>query len=157
VKSLVERIEELVIVSIDREDLFLVDVIVAGNQGNNKILIYMDGDEGITINDCSKISRQISEQLDVEDLVSGKFVLEVSSPGIDQPLKLKRQFHKNIGRNLDVLLTDSTTTSGKLIATEDDLIVLNVEKRGKSKKDVSIEEISVPFDRIRQAKVALSI
>jgi len=152
-----EHIEQLVNDLIGREDLFLVDVLISGGEGNRKIAIYLDGDEGISIDDCTELSRKISDRLDADDMIEGKYVLEVSSHGLERPLKMKRQFQKNIGRDLHVLLTDSSTRDGRLTFIDDHAITLDIPKKGKSKKNISTEKVTVPFDSIKFAKVSLSL
>ncbi len=79
-------------------DLFLVEVKVSGR---NKIMVFLDGDEGVPISRCAEISRFIESQLDRD---AEDFELEVSSVGVDTPLFLPRQFKKNVGR--DIVFTD---------------------------------------------------
>lgn len=157
VESIIEKIEALACSLIDREDLFLVEVEMSGNEGNRKISVYLDGDKGISINDCTKISRKLSNQLDEADLISGKFILEVSSHGLDKPLKLKRQYQKNIGRALNVRLNDRTSFEGTLKSINDDSLILSIEKKGKTKKERGTEVVTLPFESIQRAKVALDI
>ena len=89
-----EIVEDL----INKEQEFLVGVQVSGNPGSRKITVQIDSDKGLDINTCSQLSRQLSEILDERDIVEGGYTLEVSSPGLDQPLRLARQYRKNIGR-----------------------------------------------------------
>ena len=83
-------------------DLFLVEMEVRGHRGSRVIEIYLDGDEGVEHDALSAISRQIEEAIDAEDLVKGRFHLNVSSPGTDRPLLLPRQYRKHVGRELAV-------------------------------------------------------
>ena len=86
------------------EDVFLVEVKVI--PGNN-IKIFLDADEGITIEKCIKINRALYNQIEESELFpNGDFSLEVSSPGIDEPLKLQRQYKKNIGRIVEITMID---------------------------------------------------
>lgn len=96
------------------ETLFLVDLVVSSAKNSQKVLVHLDGDEGVNIDTCAEISRQLGNILEEEDLFSGSFTLEVSSPGLDLPLKLQRQYHKNIGRNIKVLTQDNMTRKGLL-------------------------------------------
>ena len=154
---LTDRIEELIDKVIDRDDLFLVDIAVSGNEDSRKIIIYLDGDNGISITDCTKISRQISHQLEEENMISDNLVLEVSSHGLDRPLKLQRQYKKNIGRVLSVQLTDGSNLEGKLISLDKEIIELEIEKKRKSGKIKTFEKVTLPVEKIRQAKVTPSI
>jgi ribosome maturation factor RimP len=131
-----------------RPDLFLVDLkIGAGNQINVKI----DGDNGVLIADCVDLSRQIEHNLDRE---TEDFSLEVASAGIDTPLKFPRQYIKNIGRDLKVLLIDGTEQKGKIFACNKDSVTLEVIKKVKTKKVK--EEVQISFDKIKESKITIS-
>ena len=97
----------------DYQDCFLVEVNL---KGNNRLEVYIDRDEGLSISICKKISRYLEETLDSQLWLGEKYTLEVSSPGVDRPLKLRRQYIKNVGRNFEVKTTgDGKTEKGKLI------------------------------------------
>ena len=89
--------------------------------------------------------------------VSDNLVLEVSSHGLDRPLKLQRQYKKNIGRVLNVQLTDGSNLEGKLISLDKEIIELEIEKKRKSGKIKTFEKVTLPVEKIRQAKVTPSI
>jgi len=132
----------------ERPDVFLVDLkIGAGNQINVKI----DADNGVLIADCVDLSRQIEHNLDreVED-----FSLEVASAGIDTPLKFPRQYLKNIGRDLNVILTDGTEQKGKICASNELGVTLEVIKKVKTKKVK--EEVQIAFNNIKESKITIS-
>jgi len=136
---------------------FLVDLVISGNRVQKKVVVIIDGDEGVTIEDCAKISRALSVKLDEGGLIEGNYTLEVSTPGVDFPLKLKRQYKKNIGRSFKITLTDKSMVKGKLIDSDDESIQVELEeKAGKKsiKNDVKIVEI--PFDKIDKALVQIS-
>ena len=119
--------------------LFLVNVILKGNSGNQKLIVLLDGDEGITIDQCSQVSRELSGLLEETDLIDGKYFLEVSSAGLDFPLQSIRQYYKNVGRSLKIDLADGSQVSGELKTVEDDKIVLEE----KVKKEVITHEINL--------------
>lgn len=132
---------------------FVVDVIVTAKNGPGKVLVLVDGDEGISIDDCAEISRQLSKLLDESQLINDKYMLEVSTPGVDQPLKLKRQYKKHIGRTLKIK-TAENLVDGKLIAVDEDKITLNQEVgTGKKKETVTLD---IPFDQIEKTFVVVS-
>lgn len=113
------------------EEVFLVEVKVS--PGNN-ILVFLDADNGITIDKCVQVNRALYKYIEENSLFeNGNFSLEVSSPGIDEPLKLKRQYIKNIGRTVEVLLADESIKEGKLVSVNDEEIVIE-QKQGKIKK-----------------------
>ena len=130
----------------ENNSLFLVDVKVKGNTGNQKVLVFVDGDGGISIDECSRISRKIGADLEEKDIMPGKYTLEVSSPGLDFPLTLHRQYVKNVGRSLQVELINGQKEEGELLEVTKDAIIL------KGKKVTQ----SLSFEEIKQSKVKVS-
>jgi ribosome maturation factor RimP len=101
--TLQESILELIESVIGGEELFLVDTEIKGNSQNQIISVFVDTREGgVNIDDCAKISREIAFLIDTKELIIGKYTLNVSSPGLDRPLKDARQFPKNVGRKASV-------------------------------------------------------
>jgi len=149
-----ERIKVLAESCLKDKSHFVVDVILPAHKGTGKLLILVDGDEGFGIDDCAELSRALSAKLDEEAVIEGKYLLEVSSPGIDQPLKLLRQYRKNIGRGLKVHLIDGNKVEGKLVQVNADNILLEQES-GNGKKKV-INSISIPFGEINKTLVTIS-
>jgi len=132
---------------------FLVDVI-ASSKNLSKITIVVDGDQGVSIDDCGEISRQLAGKLDGMDFGSGRYVLEVTTPGLDQPLKLKRQYAKNVGRSLKVRRRDQSQITGKLSQANDAGIVLLQEiQEGKVRRE---QEVPVSYENIDKAFVIVS-
>lgn len=132
---------------------FLVDV-VASSKNLSKITVIIDGDHGVTIDDCGNVSRELSARLDEMDFGIGRYVLEVTTPGLDQPLKLRRQYAKNVGRNLKVHRRDKSILSGKLSRTDEQGIVLVQEvKEGRNRSE---KELTITFDDIEKAFVTVS-
>src|SRR6185312_12920485 len=90
----------------------------------NDIKVYLDADDGITIENCTSVNKALYKYIEESGLFSGgNFSLEVSSPGIDEPLKLHRQYKKNIGRKIEVMLNDGSRIEGTLVKVSDDEIV----------------------------------
>ncbi|MBY0245363.1 MAG: ribosome assembly cofactor RimP [Sphingobacteriaceae bacterium] len=136
----------------DRPELFLVDVkMVSGN----KLIIHVDGDEGITIQDCAAISRHVGFHLEEENAIEIAYNLEVSSPGVGEPLKLNRQYVKNIGRNLGLKLNSGVKREGKLLEVNEKEIVIEEQIKEKGKK-ASIVKANIAFDEIAEAIVLVS-
>ena len=107
-----KRVKELVEEKIaELPHLFLVDVKM---HTNGKLLILVDGDHGIGINECAQISRHVGFHLEEEGVLDTAYNLEVSSPGVDWPLKSLRQYVKNVGRSLSIKMADGTKREGKL-------------------------------------------
>jgi ribosome maturation factor RimP len=135
-----EEIKEMVEQHIQGTDIFLVEVAV---KAGNVIRVYVDRPEGISIDECVKVSRHVNEMLDrdVED-----YALEVSSPGLGALLKVKQQFEKNMGRNLDILLLDGDRITGKVQSVSDRGVILAI--KGDDKEIV--------FEEIKKAKAIIS-
>lgn len=128
---------------------YLVDLKI---KPTNNIKVFVDGDDGITIEKCVAINRRFYKKLEEEAFFpDGDFSLEVSSPGLDEPLKKLRQYKKNQGRLVEVLLNDGEKTTGKLLEVQDDHIVVE-ETRGKNKKmEIVLHNFS--FDQIKTTKI----
>jgi len=136
----IEHITELVKQHIQGSDIFLVEV--ALNSGN-AIRVHVDKPEGISIDECVKISRFLNESLDrdVED-----YSLEVSSPGLGGAFKVKQQYEKNLGRDIEVLYTDGIKVKGKLEKVTDEGVILNVQG----------DDEEIRFEEIKTAKTIIS-
>lgn len=145
------RIENLVKEKIQGTEMFLVNINVSNA---NKISVLVDDFNGMSIDECIKISRHIESNLDREE---EDYELEVSSPGLDKAFKVKEQYMKNVGRELK-LKTQEKELKGKLIQVNEDDIVLEVLKKekGKKKKDLESEQIEILFSDIKEAKVVIS-
>lgn len=149
-----EQITELVLQKLEGTSFFPVDVKV---KPGNKIEVYVDGDNGIGIKDCVAISRHIEANLnrDVED-----YSLEVSSPDATKPLTMVRQYHKHIGKEIEIALVDGTTLNGRLTGMEDEtnIVIESIvrEKKviGKGKTNV-IKQHQIPLSNIKAAKIKL--
>ena len=148
-----EKVKELLDKGLEEDpSLFLIDFTVSPD---NKIKVVIDGDAGVTVNDCIKISRAIEHNLDREE---EDFSLEVASAGATAPMVMPRQYKKNIGRKLEVE-TSGSSFEGKLTQANDEYIVLEWKARepkpvGKGKVTVQKRE-EIPFSDIKKAKVVL--
>jgi ribosome maturation factor RimP len=148
-----EQIRTLLREELPQRDLFLVDVTV--NPGN-RIVVYVDSMKGVSIDECMNVSRYIGSKLnrEVED-----FELEVSSPGLDNPLKLPQQYLKNMGRILEVVTFDGVKTIGRLVKANEESIRLEVEsltKDDKGRKKVKMTQIwEKNMNEIKTAKVVI--
>lgn len=152
-QDLTSRIKGMAEGLLKDESHFVVDVIGSFKGAVGKVLVIVDGDKGIGIDDCADLSRDLSKELDDTNLIAGAFNLEVSTPGLDQPLKSKRQYVKNIGRSVRVRQADKTE-EGKLTAVNDNSIQLVQEiGSGKKKEEKTIE---IPFDKIDKTIVLVS-
>jgi ribosome maturation factor RimP len=152
--DVIEKIKDLAQSHLKDPGHFVVDVILSKHKPY-KVTVILDGDQGITIDDCSLLSRALSEDLDNVDLIKDNYTLEVGTPGLDQPLKLKRQYAKNKGRQLKVHRKDKTLVQGLLKETDEVKIVLETELLVKGKKK-EFTQTEIPFSEIEKAIVMVS-
>jgi len=130
---------------------FLVQVKI---KPTNNIKVFIDGDHGVTIENCIRLNRKLYSQLEEAAIYpDGDYSLEVSSPGVGEPLLLHRQYLKNAGRLLEVKLMDDTMITGVLKIVADDHIVLEATS-GKGKKAVT-QQHEISFAQIKEASVQI--
>lgn len=150
------KIEEWLQPELKERNLFLVDIkFPMGRQ----IDIYIDSDEGIHISECALVSRLLEKKLDESGLVPDNYILEVSSPGMTNPLKVPRQYKRRIGKILEVLKNDGTQIEAELIEADEEKIKLReVIEEKKKKKNPSAgvnaqeeaKEYVLRFDEIKR-------
>jgi len=147
------RVRELIAEKIaDRPELFLVDVKMLPNQ---KLIIHVDGDQGISIQDCAAISRHVGFHLEEENTIEKAYNLEVSSPGVGEPLLLNRQYHKNIGRELSIKFADGVKKEGKLLEVTENTITIEEKIKEKGKK-AQLVQTQIELNTIVETKVLIS-
>jgi ribosome maturation factor RimP len=134
---------------------FVVDVVLSTKPGSKRVLVLVDGDQGISIDDCAELSRAMSTQLDEDDTWEDAYTLEVSTPGLDQPLKLKRQYVKNKGREVKVMTKDKQWITGKLAEVSGDSITL-LRAMAKEKKQKEEQTVTINFDQLEKTLVQVS-
>jgi len=149
--DLKEKIKDLAEKSLANPGHFVVEVVVSKHKPW-KFTLIVDGDQGITIVDCAAVSRALNESLESE--IVDPYTLEVSTPGLDHPLKLNRQFKKNVGRGLKVVKKDKSTVTGTLTRSDEEKIVVESES-GKG-KNAEVKTIEIPFSEIEKAFVTVS-
>lgn len=138
----------------ENKSLFLIDLIITED---NQIRVILDGDKGVTVEDCIAVSRQIEHNLDREEL---DFSLEVMSAGVSEPLTLPRQYKKNIGRTLKIKTKNNEKFEGKLTSANDESCTIKWSARepkpvGKGKVTVQ-KEATLPYTDIMEAKVMIT-
>ena len=133
------------------DDIFLVDIRI---KPTNNVKIFLDADTGLSIDKCIKINRALYKLIEEGNVfTAGDFSLEISSPGIDEPLKLHRQYVKNIGRDVEVTFKDNTKKAGKLIAADENEIVIEFTE-GKNKKAVQ-KTLNIALSDIKETVVQI--
>ncbi|WP_431611670.1 ribosome assembly cofactor RimP [Chryseobacterium sp. 'Rf worker isolate 10'] len=149
-----KRIEELLNEFLEtRKDMFLIDLKISAG---DDITVILDGDNGVSLQDCLDASRAIEFNMDREE---HDFSLQVMSAGLSEPLSTPRQFGKNIGREIEVMLEDSSKIEGELSKVDEEKITLTLRYRkpkdiGKGKVDVE-EEKEISYSEIKKALVVI--
>ena len=149
----IQAIEDLISeILADTPDIFLVEIRI---KPTNNIKVFLDADTGLSIERCVKINRAMYRIIEEKGWYpDGNFSLEVSSPGVEEPLKMLRQYKKNVGRNVEVIMNDESKIEGKLIAVDEDQFQVELIE-GKNKKAIkSVKHIF--FDQVKQTKVTIS-
>lgn len=130
-------------------EYFLVEIRI---KPTNNVKIALDADTGVSIDKCVSYNRKLYKLVEESGMYpEGDFSLEVSSPGLDEPLKMHRQYVKNTGRNVEVLLNDGSRTEGKMVAVNENEIVVE-EIKGKNKKKEVLQH-TFPFNNIKSTKI----
>ena len=144
-----ERVEELALEKIVELDYFLVDIKVSST---NEITVLFDKDGGVGIKECLLISRHIEGNLDrdIED-----YQLTVCSPGIDKEFVVKEQYLKNIGRDVKIKTEEGDIIKGELKFYSDKNVVVETSKKQKKRKELLIEQITIPIDKIKETKLII--
>lgn len=149
-----DKVNELLAQALlDKPSIFLIDLNITDSF---KIIVNLDGDEGVALQDCIDVSRAIENNLDREEQ---DFSLEVASVGVGSPLKMIRQYKKNVGRTLIVKLA-SQTIEAELVEANDNFIILSWEARepkkvGKGKETVQKTQ-EIPYAEIKEAIVTVT-
>lgn len=144
--SLREMLEPLL-----EDDVFLVEMRI---KPTNNVKVFIDADKGLPLERCIKVNRALYKKIEESGIFPGDdFSLEVSSPGVDEPLKVKRQYPKNIGRDVLVLLKDDKSLTGNLIAADEEGFTIS-RVEGKGKKAVTKEE-HFNFEDVKQVTVQI--
>lgn len=148
-----EQIRNLVEEKIAGTECFLVDVKVSPS----KIMVYIDSPTGIKVEDCIEVNRFLQQQLEDGNVLE-HHELEVSSPGMDEPLKVLQQYQKRIGKEVSVITFDGLKHTGILKSASGQEIEIEetVTKKVSGKKEKSIQTIHLPFTQIKETKVVFS-
>ncbi|MBB1149056.1 ribosome assembly cofactor RimP [Myroides sp. NP-2] len=149
------KVQELLDAALaEKQELFLIEMTISPD---NKIMVILDGDHGVKLQDCIDVSRAIEHNLDRDEY---DFGLEVASAGATSPLKLLRQYNKNIGRKVKLVTLDQEKYEATIAEVRDASIVLQWKAReakavGKGKVTVEKEAV-IPFENIKEASIIIS-
>ncbi len=146
--DILTTLENLVTPLIEEMGVELVELqFNRGKRTSVRLFVWQEG--GISLDKCTEISREVSDLLDRKDVINGKYVLEVSSPGIDRPLVTQRDFERQIGRMVKVIkrIDDkkTKTMSGRIESATESSVILSLDNQ--------VEPVALPFDEIVSAKV----
>lgn len=135
---------------LEGSDMFIVSI---KNKPTNNIKLYLDADSGLSIEKSAKVNRALYKLIEEQELFpDGDFSLEVSSPGIDEPLMSDRQYKKNVGRKVAVTLNDETEKVGLLKEVDDSSMVIEV----KLPKKQGVESVTIPLADVKKTVVQIS-
>ena len=152
-KTVTELTREFVTPILTEMDLELVDIEYVKEGKNWFLRVYIDSPTGVDIEECSKVSERLSKQLDKHDPIPQAYFLEVSSPGVEKPLKKKEHFEQAIGKQVHIKtyepIDGEKVFEGKLVDFKDD--VLTVEQKIKQKTS----RVMIPYDKVASARLAV--
>ena len=144
-----EKLKSLLAPVLEQRQAFLIDVVVRNERGGKLVQVFVDTDIGVTIEQCSEISRELAGEIERKNVIETSYRLEVSSPGIDKPLRLLRQYRKNIGRRFNVTFEKAGTKAtivGPLSSIVDDVLTFAPDKG---------EPVTIRFSEIVESKEEL--
>lgn len=131
-------------------NLYLIDIVIRGSAQKRIVEIYTDSESGVTLDLCAQISSSVDELFEKEQMFSGQYRLEVSSPGTDRPIEYPWQFRKHRGRLLKVTLADGTVQQGRINEANEESFVLDIPV---GKREITATEIS--YNSVQRAVVEL--
>lgn len=147
--TLAQRIKAHVEEVIAGSPLYVVEVVVRGRKGSQVVEVFVDSDEALNIEELARINRELGFLLDTENVIDSRYSLNVSSPGVQRPLKLPRQFGKNVGRKLRVQYRSEhgpASVEGELLAVEGGNLL--IAENGS-------QVVTVAYDDVEEARVLL--
>jgi len=150
--KLAEQLKVYIEEAIADTNLFIVEI---KGIAVKRAMVLLDGDEGVKIEDCARVSRHINQKMEEDGLEEALISLEVSSPGVDFPLKFERQYPQHVGRTLAIKLLDGKEIEGKLISIDGAVIAVEEKIKEKGKK-VSLNNISLALSEIAEAKIKVT-
>ncbi len=148
-----EKVLQLIANTLEEKNIFVVSLSISPA---NSIRLFVDSMEGVKIEDCVRLSRDIEHNLDRE---AEDFELEVSSAGLDMPLQVKQQYLKNIGREVEFFDKDGKKCQGSLVAANDTHFSVEQTRKvtveGKKKKQLLVETVHLAYDEVSKVKIVI--
>ncbi len=145
IEQKIEEIRALIEPVLAAEHVDLVDIELKGTVRSSVLRIFVDVDGGISLDQCTELNRHIGKLLDVHDVIPGRYRLDVSSPGVDRPLRTTRDFQRHIGRTVSLVFTDGSNCDGRIDRVED----------GKIQLTINGDERIFPLDSVHHGKIKL--
>ncbi len=145
-----ENIKQLASITAEENGFFLIDCVIRGNNTNKIIEIFIDGEKNISAGDCAKVSTEINSQLEKIPDIGSSYRLDVSSPGLDRPLKYLKQYPKNINRDFEITYSTGNEVKkikARLLRIEDNNLIFLFNKKN---------ELIINYNDIKKAKVLVS-
>ncbi len=150
--SIADRIDKIATQAAKENSVEFVHAEIVGSKRNMTVRVYIDKPDGVTIEDCSMVSRAIEAVVDAEDFIPASYVLEVSSLGLDRPLFSVHDFEKNVGKKAKVKAVESingqANFNGRIVAVEDSEIVFDDKTNGA---------VRIPFDKVEKANLRVDL
>jgi ribosome maturation factor RimP len=150
-----ENIKTMIASCLPSDDLFVVKVQVSDNPAKPKVTVILDGDNGVGIDECALVSRRLANRIETAFGDEISYVLEVTSPGADQPLTSDRQYKRHVGRKLKLVLKDGSEKTGTLEEVTAEGVKITEEIKEKSKK-VTLVPAEVNFTDIAKTNIVIS-
>lgn len=141
-QSLVEQLHRILLPILENGNVELVDLEVKGKPGNQLIKVFVDRPGGITLDACESLSRQISDRLEIEDIIQDKYRLEISSPGINRPLRSAADFSRKIGKEVKIYYEENQQEQlleGKIVEVLNEMVHIAGKKESKKIPIVNIK------------------
>ena len=146
------RVETILGPLLDAEGFSLVDVEYKRERGGWVLRVFIDKEGGVTLDDCARVSREFGQLLDVEDIIPTSYQLEVSSPGLDRPLKKEEDFVKYSGRKVRIKTKEQVSGrrnfKGALLGCSEGKVMVKVEGSGV---------FTIPFSAILKANLEIEL
>ena len=157
-KDYEERTEELVLPIVEENKFELVDVEYVKEAGEYYLRVYIDKPGGINIDDCETVSRRLSDLLDEKDFIKEAYILEVSSPGLDRPLKKDKDFERSIGKDVELKtykpIDKKKDFTGSLKAYDADTVTVSIDGEDKTfnRKEIALIRLSIDLSEYFKKK-----
>ncbi len=152
--DITSRVQNFVEEILGGTPMYIVEVNVRGARGSRVVDVYVDSDEGVGVDELSRISRELGFLLDSEDVFDSKYNLNVSSPGLDRPLE-PRQFRKMVGRELVIECANTEENPALVVGTLDDVKEDAFTLKLSTSEHPQGGDKLIPFERVREARVRL--